>query len=317
MSKLTHLCLGACGVLVLIAGIVWMPISASAAQGDPHDGRPGQGYGYEENGYANHDDEEFDNERYNNERYSNERYSNEQYGNEQHGNEQHGNEQYGDSHSSCDISHKIALGENLTTIADKYGVSVEALSEENGIEDANLIVENQSLCIPEHQGDSHGDRQSYNDRESHGDQESYGNQDSYGDRNSNGQGHGEERDSYDNQPYMVPGKSYDPSTFGKQNDSHGDSEQSYGPQENGHGNQDEYKTEYVGVPGKAYDPNEDYGHQDNYRQQDHQDNYGPQRHEDDEPFDFYDDRPEDGSGPDETDEPTPGGPGAPDNGDGG
>src|SRR5687767_7627895 len=50
MSRLTHLCLGACGVLVLIAGVVWMPIGASAAPRGPQDGPPGQGYRYEENG---------------------------------------------------------------------------------------------------------------------------------------------------------------------------------------------------------------------------------------------------------------------------
>lgn len=44
--------------------------------------------------------------------------------------------------------HVVQAGENLTWIAEKYGVSVKALMEANGITDADTIYVGQSLIIP-------------------------------------------------------------------------------------------------------------------------------------------------------------------------
>ena len=43
----------------------------------------------------------------------------------------------------------MRAGETLTTIAARYGVSVQALMEKNQITDANSIREGQKLAIPE------------------------------------------------------------------------------------------------------------------------------------------------------------------------
>ena len=45
--------------------------------------------------------------------------------------------------------HTVRAGETLTTIAARYGVSVQALMEKNQITDANSIREGQKLAIPE------------------------------------------------------------------------------------------------------------------------------------------------------------------------
>ncbi|MHB8836786.1 MAG: LysM peptidoglycan-binding domain-containing protein [Candidatus Methylomirabilia bacterium] len=45
--------------------------------------------------------------------------------------------------------HSVRAGETLTTIAARYGVSVQALMENNQISDANSIREGQKLAIPE------------------------------------------------------------------------------------------------------------------------------------------------------------------------
>lgn len=130
-----------------------------------------------------------------------------------------GGPQEGYGEKDCPTVHNIVLGENLTNIAAQYEVSVEALIEENGIEDANLIVENQSLCIPAQHGPG-----------------------------SRGVGN-EEWNSYG-----VPGQSYDPSLMRKEG--HGP-DNGYGP-ENGNEEEYGSKHEgedvrYLGVPGKAYD----------------------------------------------------------------
>ena len=104
-----------------------------------------------------------------------------------------GGQQEDSGEKRCPTVHKIALGENLTTIAAQYEVTVEALIEENGIEDANLIVENQALCIPARE------------------------------RSGNSSGTSEWS------TYGVPGKAYDPSAISKQS-SGGPQAESYGNQ---------------------------------------------------------------------------------------
>ena len=42
----------------------------------------------------------------------------------------------------------MARGENLTQIATRYGVTVEAIVRTNGIADPNLIEPGQRLIIP-------------------------------------------------------------------------------------------------------------------------------------------------------------------------
>ena len=46
------------------------------------------------------------------------------------------------------MTHTVKKGENLTSIAKKYGVTVEALVASNGIKDKNLIRVGQVLTIP-------------------------------------------------------------------------------------------------------------------------------------------------------------------------
>lgn len=242
-----------------------MPLGANAAAGDPQDGPsrpPATSYGYGEQ-VSNQQQYSYpENERYGAdgpEGYGNAGYQ-----------EEYGKDGYGDR--SCNVLHKIVLGENLTTIANAYGVSIEALIEENGIEDPNLIVENQALCIPEADHESYGERGSYGE-ESYGPSngENYGpsNGENYGPSNgenympSNG-----ESDRQGNEPHMVPGIGYDPSTFNKEGgQEYGNSGPEYGNQE--YGNQG-YGEEQDGtyqegddyhVPGKGYDPNESYAPQ--------------------------------------------------------
>jgi len=47
------------------------------------------------------------------------------------------------------VQHAVRAGETLTTIAARYGISVQALMEKNQITDANSIREGQKLAIPE------------------------------------------------------------------------------------------------------------------------------------------------------------------------
>ena len=252
-----------------------MPLGAFAAPGDPQDGPSGP----TASSYGN-------SEQYGNQQYGNQQYSyneHEGYGEDEHdeyGNagykEEYGKEEYGNS-ASCESIHKIVLGENLTTIAKAYGVSLEALIEENGIEDANLIVENQALCIPAADHESYGERGSYGE-------ESYGpsNGESYGPSDGQSEGHS-------NEPYMVPGVGYDPSTFKKEGgQEYGNQE--YGNQETSNQGYGEPESDVYHVPGKGYDPNESYEPQ---RQPQYN---SPER---DEPFDFDDDNPDEGSDPED------------------
>jgi LysM repeat protein len=201
-----------------------------------------------------------------------------QYGGPQDG----GSQQYGGSQggggSSCSSIYKIAAGENLTTIASANGVSVDALVEANNIDDPNMIVEGQALCIPG--GDSHGD--------SYGSQgDSYSNYpsqpgESYdpnayhqgGDSSSQPQQYGPQESSNSNYP-VKPGESYDPSAYNNQGgqsnqgsqpeqygpQSYGTPEPSYSEPEYGSHEYDSHESEpcvdmetYHGTPGKSYDP---------------------------------------------------------------
>ena len=47
------------------------------------------------------------------------------------------------------VQHAVKAGETLTTIAARYGISVQALMEKNQITDPNSIREGQKLAIPE------------------------------------------------------------------------------------------------------------------------------------------------------------------------
>jgi hypothetical protein len=64
---------------------------------------------------------------------------------------------YGPDHrdggkGACQHTHHVAAGENLTWIADRYGVTVDELARANGLDDADYIVEGQELCIPHGSG---------------------------------------------------------------------------------------------------------------------------------------------------------------------
>jgi hypothetical protein len=171
---------------------------------------------------------------------------------------------YGEQ-SSCSTLHKIAIGENLTTIAADYGVSVEALIEENGIEDANLIVENQALCIPGSHGDNGYGENGYG--ENGHDENGYGNQQNGYDENGydkNGYGgpqnrYGDSENGHGENGYGENG--YNENGYGRPDNGYGENghdENGYGNQQNGYGNQEQYQ-----VPGKAYDPNVSYEGNDN------------------------------------------------------
>jgi hypothetical protein len=87
----------------------------------------------------------------------------------------------------CVFYHEVKLGESLTAIAEKYEVDLEVLAEDNDIDDSNLIVENQTLCIMAHAAGE--------DRHDGGYQkDGYGGYDNgYGDQ---GKGGGYEKDGY-------------------------------------------------------------------------------------------------------------------------
>ena len=113
----------------------------------------------------------------------------------------------------CPTLHKIAPSENLTRIAAKYEVTVAALIEENGIDDANLIVEGQSLCIPEQSGPGIESWGSYGVPGQSYDPSLMKKQESHGPQNA---GNGAQDHGGDNPMPLVPGKSYDPSLYGNQ-----------------------------------------------------------------------------------------------------
>lgn len=62
---------------------------------------------------------------------------------------------FASSGSGCAPLHQIASGENLTTLATRYDVSVDVLVAENGIKDPNLITIGQWICIPADKGQSY------------------------------------------------------------------------------------------------------------------------------------------------------------------
>jgi len=56
--------------------------------------------------------------------------------------------QFGDPDQDCRWYHTVVSGENLYRIALKYGVSMYAIAEANGITNLNYIYVGQVLCIP-------------------------------------------------------------------------------------------------------------------------------------------------------------------------
>jgi len=187
------------------------------------------------------------------------------------------------AYSECRNPHQIVAGENLTGIAASYGVTVDALIEENSITDPNIIVIGQTICIPnggkksseENYGNSeHSPR--YNDNwGSYGvpgqsydpsvmnqggssSQQGYGPQDQSSGSQQQGYGPQEQSSGSQQQGYGPQEQSYGPQEqgYGPQEDSYGPQEQGYGPQEQSSGPQeDSYSNNtYNGVPGKSYDP---------------------------------------------------------------
>ncbi len=49
---------------------------------------------------------------------------------------------------SCQAYHAIAIGDTLANIAGRYGVSMGALIQANGIRNADVIFAGQKLCVP-------------------------------------------------------------------------------------------------------------------------------------------------------------------------
>lgn len=51
-------------------------------------------------------------------------------------------------YDSCNVTHKVKRGENLSKIAKWYGVSVYQLQKANGIKNPNRVYAGQIICIP-------------------------------------------------------------------------------------------------------------------------------------------------------------------------
>lgn len=177
MSKMTHLCLGTCTLLMLTFGLLWTPTRALAAPEGP----------------------------------------------------------------GCPTVHTIALGENLTVIAAQYEVSVAALIEENGIDDADLIVEGHSLCIPAHDGPGIENWGSYGVPGQSYDPSLIKKQGGHAAQEEN---YGTQDHGTNNPMPMVPGKSYDPSLYGNQSNSR--NSESWQPQQS--------PEKSYAVPGKGDEP---------------------------------------------------------------
>jgi LysM repeat protein len=50
--------------------------------------------------------------------------------------------------TSCSAVHKVAAGQNLSSIAARYGTTVSAIANANGITNVNYVRAGQMLCIP-------------------------------------------------------------------------------------------------------------------------------------------------------------------------
>ncbi len=55
---------------------------------------------------------------------------------------------YGGGQNACVAYHRVRYGENMYSIAYRYGVSVWRLARANGIYNLNMIYPGQRLCIP-------------------------------------------------------------------------------------------------------------------------------------------------------------------------
>jgi LysM repeat protein len=270
MPRLTHICLGMCSASLLVLGIVTLPMRVSAAPGDPQNGPSSyssgsqygsqqdysQAYGGQQSQYGQQDNsqqyggpQQYGSQD-NSQQYGGQQSqygsqdNSQQYGGQQsqYGNSQ-GGQQYGGGNSSCSDIHQIAAGENLSTIADSYGVSADALADANNIDDPNVIIIGEALCIPGGHSDyGHGD----SNNSEYGQQSS-----SYGNTYSGSQGN--------------PGHSYDPSQYsnsGPSNSEYGSNNSEYGQQQGPSYDNSQYS-----------DHNDSYGHNDSYS---HNDSYGSQ-----------------------------------------
>ncbi|MCC6453581.1 MAG: LysM peptidoglycan-binding domain-containing protein [Caldilineaceae bacterium] len=240
MSRMAQFRLSIGAILIVMLGFAWIPQAVSASEGEPQDGpsgptasQYGPGNGYDD-GYSGDRNSDYNNDYgndygggYNDERssdYNNERdggYSDEYNGG--YNNERDGGYNGVNSRSGvCSSIHTVGLGENLSRIAEQYGVSVDDLASENHLDDTNLIYENQALCIPIYgSGPSSGSRNDgYNSPDRSG---GYDNQDN----------------GYGNQGgYGRPGESYDPSLrYGDQSNGYGEQSNGYGEQSNRYGDQ--------------------------------------------------------------------------------
>ncbi len=150
--------------------------------------------------------------------------------------------------NSCTAYHRVEVGDNLTKLAAAYGVTIDALAEENGLDDTNLIRLDQLLCIPEarHEKQEYGyakPGESYEPRVNGTEVEEYGYRPEQ--HNTNQQ--------YDQQgsSYAKPGESYDPQAIanGSEN-SYAKPGESYEPPATGSHDQD-YSSGYELKPGES------------------------------------------------------------------
>jgi len=157
--------------------------------------------------------------------------------------------------SRCAFSHEVKLGESLTAIAERYGVTLEDLAKDNGIEDSDLIVENHVLCIMAHAPGSNDDHGRYDQKDEYG-----GYDNGYGDR---GNGGGYEKDGYGGYDNGYGdrgnGGGYEKDGYGGYDNGNGDRGNSGGYEKDGYGGNDNG----YGDRGKGGYEKDSYGGYDN------------------------------------------------------
>jgi LysM repeat protein len=149
----------------------------------------------------------------------------------------------------CTAYHRVEVGDNLTKLAAAYGVTIEALAKENGLDDTNLIRLDQLLCIPEvkHEKQEYGNAKPG---------ESYKPQ-------VNGT---EVEDGYRPEQYNTDQPGYDQQGYDQQGSSYAKPGESYDPQASGHGSENSYDQQGGGYakPGESFGPAANSSHDENY-----------------------------------------------------
>jgi LysM repeat protein len=164
----------------------------------------------------------------------------------------------------CTAYHRVEVGDNLTKLAAAYGVTIEALAKENGLDDTNLIRLDQLLCIPEvkHEKQEYGNAkpgESYKPQVNGTEVE-----DGYRPEQYNTDQQGYDQQGYDQQGYDQQG--YDQQGYDQQGSSYAKPGESYDPQVIGYGSENSYDQPGGGYakPGESFGPAANSSHDENY-----------------------------------------------------